>query len=62
MDLLDGWDAEGKLPSPVPKEREFDDEDDDEAYEEVLDENGVRRRKKRGERRKAGISARRKQF
>ncbi|TKY84897.1 hypothetical protein EX895_005977 [Sporisorium graminicola] len=68
VELLDGWDAEGKLPSGMERDEfEDDDEDGEETeYEEYVDENGgvggrVRRvrKKKRRTRRKAGISARR---
>ncbi|SJX61311.1 related to NTE1-Serine esterase [Sporisorium reilianum f. sp. reilianum] len=68
VELLDGWDAEGKLPSGTERgEFEDDDEDEEETeYEEYVDENGASgggmrriRKKKRRTRRKAGVSARR---
>ncbi|SPO22455.1 related to NTE1 - Serine esterase [Ustilago trichophora] len=63
VDLLDGWDAEGKLPSGTERS-EFEDDDEEEEYEVYTDDEGVggvRRRvkKRRRTRRKAGISARR---
>ena len=62
VDLLDGWDAEGKLPSGTERS-EFDDEDDEDEYEEYTDDEGVggvrRKRPRKRTRRKAGISARR---
>ncbi|GAC97027.1 potential cyclic nucleotide-binding phospholipase [Pseudozyma hubeiensis SY62] len=71
VDLLDGWDAEGKLPSGTEREEFEDGEEDDDEYEEydvyTDDESGVnggvrkirRRKRRRRARRKAGISARR---
>lgn len=69
VELLDGWDAEGKLPSGTEREDFEDDWEDGDEYEEYEvytdDESGVGggvrkiRKKRRRTRRKAGISARR---
>ncbi|EST06178.1 Patatin/Phospholipase A2-related [Kalmanozyma brasiliensis GHG001] len=62
VDLLDGWDAEGKLPSGTERE-EFEDDEEEEEYTD--EEGGLgggkmrRKRKKRRTRKRAGISARR---
>ncbi|SNX82618.1 related to NTE1 - Serine esterase [Melanopsichium pennsylvanicum] len=59
VDLLDGWDAEGKLPSGTERE-ESEGDDEESEYEQYLDEVGsVRRKRRRRARRRAGISARR---
>ncbi|SPO44833.1 related to NTE1 - Serine esterase [Moesziomyces antarcticus] len=61
VDMLDGWDAEGKLPSSMERDESYDEEDEEwDEFEDEVGPGGVRRRtRRRRTRRKAGISARR---